>query len=153
MNHTNHEFHKSLLMTAKIHIDRLNYAMEKLQRKYPLTGEIVAATTDEELLLWELLTSRFAKLQDFMGNKIFNAYLNVVGENIDSWTMIDKINKLEKLGIITSADFWINMRLLRNHLAHEYPEHPEITAKYLNQTIEAVPQLLDCLNKILLKFE
>ncbi len=40
------------------------------------------------------------------------------------------------------------MREVRNHLAHEYPEHPEITAAHLNQVFTLSPQLLNILNNI-----
>ena len=85
--------------------------------------------------------------------KIWETQVDSVGEDSDSLTMIDKINRLEKLGILRSRDLWTNMRQLRNHLAHEYPEHPEIMAKYLNQTMDAVPHLFDCLNKITWAFQ
>lgn len=144
---------ESLLATAQIHVNRLQYAMNKLKNKYPLTGRQVEKLSEEDLLIWELLANRFVKLQDLMGNKIFNLYLDAAGENFETWTMIDKVNKLEKLGIIQNADIWTNMRLLRNHLAHEYPEHPDLTAKYLNQTFTTVPKLIDCLNKLIIGFQ
>jgi hypothetical protein len=36
----------------------------------------------------------------------------------------------------------------RNHISHEYPEHPELTAKYLNKIFSLSPQLLLILSKI-----
>lgn len=139
-----------LLPAAERHVKRLKYALSRLRRKYPITAEQVMAMEEEnrELLLWELLTSRFAKLQDLLGNKIFSACLIASGENVESWTMIDKLNKLQKLGIIGDVDFWLEKRTLRNHLSYEYPMHPEITARYLNQTFECVPELFAILEKI-----
>lgn len=139
----------SVLGTAQIHVVRLNFAMKKLKGKLPMTAEKVKTLKNNDILLWELLTNRFAKLQDLIGNKLFNLFLEASGENIENWTMIDKVNKLEKLEIIENSNFWTSLRLLRNHLAHEYPEHPEITAKYLNQTVTAVPELIRCLEKLI----
>jgi uncharacterized protein Usg len=63
-------------------------------------------------------------------------------------TMIDKINKLEKLNIIDDANLWFEMREIRHHLTHEYPDHPEITARYLNQMFNLAPKLLLLLENI-----
>lgn len=35
---------------------------------------------------------------------------------------IDILNRLEKLGVLTSVEDWQYFRSLRNNLAHEYPE-------------------------------
>jgi hypothetical protein len=37
---------------------------------------------------------------------------------------------------------------VRNHAAHEYPEHPEIRSGYLNQLFDLVPVLLTVLSNI-----
>lgn len=142
------EWIDSLFATADIHVKRLKYGLRRLQGKYPITVQQVEELKEEDLLLWELLTSRFSRLQDLLGNKIFTVVLSLTGENVDSWTMIDKVNKLEKLGLLPSSGSWLEMRLLRNHLSHEYPTHPEITANYLNQTVEAIPLLLKIVEEL-----
>ena len=38
---------------------------------------------------------------------------------------IDILNRLEKLGVLTSAADWQYFRSLRNNFAHEYPDRPE----------------------------
>lgn len=55
---------------------------------------------------------------------------------------LDKINKLERLGIIENVELWKEMRDARNHIAHEYPDHPELTALYLNKVFDLAPKLL-----------
>ena len=62
--------------------------------------------------------------------------------------MIDKINKLEKLGILSHAALWNEMRFARNSAAHEYPNHPELTAIFLNQVFNLSPALIEILNNI-----
>jgi len=61
------------------------------------------------------------KLQDYMGNKLFKAFLAEIGEYTDNMSFLDVLDKLEKLGIISSAENWLKLRKLRNKLAHEYP--------------------------------
>jgi plasmid maintenance system killer protein len=123
----------SNIKTAEIHVKRLEYAMKKLASYFPISAEKIMALTDEELETFELYTSRFSKLQDLMGSQLFTLVLTLAGEPADEMTMIDKVHKLEKLKVINSADDWQLMRQIRNHLSHEYPDNPGMTAKYLNQ--------------------
>ena len=139
------EFLSSSIEIANTHAKRLSYAVKKLKSKFPLTAEKITALTDQEIETFELFTSRFAKLQDFMGNKLFNLILDKAGEYQESMTLIDKINKLEKLKLIDSAADWQILRQVRNHLAHEYPDHPELTAKYLNEAYDLSEKLLNTL--------
>lgn len=142
---------QSALEIAQIHAKRLTYAKEKLSPIFPITADKLTSLTNEELLLLELLTSRFAKLQDFMGAKLFSLFLESTGEVTDEMTFLDKIHKLEKLNIVDNADDWMMMRQVRNHLSHEYPDQPQLTAEYLNQAYGLVSKLLNCLNKISIK--
>ena len=139
---------KEILKIADIHVKRIEMAIDDLQDIIPLDENKIVSFSKQELLVIELLTSRFAKLQDLIGKKIIDEFLLSIGEFVDNYTMIDKINKLERLGIITSAEQWKHMRYVRNHIAHEYPDEPAITAKYLNQLLDSVPKLLNVLNNI-----
>ena len=101
-----------------------------------------------DIAMFELFTNRFSKLQDLMGNKIFSLVLTTAGEPADEMTFIDKINKLEKLKIIDSAQEWMILRQIRNHLSHEYPDHPELTAQFLNQAYEHTDKIISLFEKI-----
>ena len=137
-----------MLKIAEIHEQRLCYAREDLSKFFPITKEKVTQLSREELYLIEFYTSRFSKLQDLMGQKIFTQFLKDLEEPTDEMSFIDKLNKLEKLNIINSVEEWKVMRQVRNHLAHEYPDKPELTADNLNKAYQAGEKLLDCLEKI-----
>jgi uncharacterized protein with HEPN domain len=62
--------------------------------------------------------------------------------------MLDKIHKLERLEIIENALIWKEMRNVRNHVTHEYPDHPHFTAADLNKIIMLAPELLKILDNI-----
>ncbi len=136
------------IKTADIHASRVRYALDQLANLFPISGSTIDKTLEQNFLLIELLVSRFSKLQDFIGTKLTDAFLESQGEVINNMTMIDKINKLEKLNIIDDANLWLEMREIRNHLTHEYPDHPEITARYLNQMFNLAPKLLLLLENI-----
>jgi len=98
-----------------------------------------------------MLVLRFAKLQDFIGRKLIDTLFAETREIIDELTMIDKLHKLERLGIIDSVATWDKMRDVRNYLTHEYPENPENpekTADNLNSLVTLAPKLLKILQNI-----
>ena len=139
---------ESLFKVAKIHADRLSTSRQHLQPKMPLSSRDVEAFTFDEMLLWEMFVNRFSKLQDLMGAKIFKAVIDYAGESTDSMTLIDRLHALEKLGLIDNVMAWKDMREMRNHLAHEYPDAPETVANYLNKAFDMASVLIETLNKL-----
>ncbi|HEV2524666.1 MAG TPA: hypothetical protein VGU44_06000 [Gammaproteobacteria bacterium] len=137
-----------LLEIADLHANRILIAIDHIKTKIPVTATKINHLTPEELSFFELYASRFSKLQDFMGSNLFTALLENAGEQTETLTFIDKLNKLEKLEIIKSSDEWKKMRNIRNILSHEYPDRPEITAEIFNTAFSYGPMLLDCLQKM-----
>jgi hypothetical protein len=117
-----------MIKIAQIHCTRINFAISNLSVIFPLSKDKIDNFSNEEVLHIELLISRFAKLQDYIGRILINEFLKCKGEDYLNLTMIDKINKLEKLRIIDNAEIWQAMREARNHISHEYPDMPELTA-------------------------
>ncbi len=66
----------------------------------------------------EALTSRFARLCDFLFQRVFRSIDAI--ELSDEGTGIDRLNRMEKRGIIPSARDWRSLRELRNAIVHEY---------------------------------
>lgn len=141
-------FLDSLFNVARIHADRLSTSIRRLRPKIPLSPYDVEAFTFDDMLLWEMFVNRFSKLQDLMGAKIFKAVIDYAGESTEPMTLIDRLNTLEKLGIIDNTEIWKDLREMRNHLAHEYPDAPEIVATYLNQAFSMASALIETLTTI-----
>jgi hypothetical protein len=136
------------LKIADIHTDRLNYALENLKPIFPFNAKTFQTPTKQQLLFFELFASRFAKLQDLLGTKIFPQVLELTQEPGEFPSFIDKLNQLERLGYITDQKTWLAIRQLRNGLSHEYPDNPEQTATNFNAAYKLVPTLLETLQKI-----
>jgi len=90
-------------------IKHLNYSSMQVFKE-PLTIERVASlATDEDLAeKVEAFTSRFSRLQDTVGDKLLPAWLNALGEQTGA--AIDNLDKAEKLGVLASADQWLEIR-------------------------------------------
>lgn len=128
--------------TCQVHADRIEMALEEIKMILPLTPEKMNTMTTHELGITELLTGRFAKLQDAMGEKIFPFILMNLGEDIKGKSFIDRLHMLEKLGYIAHAEDWFVYRRARNAAAHEYPDVPELMVKNLEEIIHLAGELL-----------
>jgi hypothetical protein len=133
------------------HADRLEKALIHLQHLFPFTPDTWQNLQDEELGYLELLTGRYAKLQDLIGSKIFPLILAMLQEETEGLSFLDILNKLEKLTIVPTAQWWISMRELRNHITHEYPDNPKLMASNLNKAVESSKTLLRFWHNLKLK--
>jgi uncharacterized protein YutE (UPF0331/DUF86 family) len=66
----------------------------------------------------EALTSRFARLCDFLFQRVFRSIDAI--ELQDEGSGIDRLNRMEKRGVISSARDWRSLRDLRNSIVHDY---------------------------------
>jgi len=101
--------------------------------------------TFAEMDKFEALTSRFARTSDIMVQKIFRLIDAVELELPGS--VIDRINRAEKRGDISSAETFREIRRLRNDIAHEYIL--ESIDQLYKKAMELTPDLLDSVNKVI----
>jgi len=104
----------------KSELELMNKATEYLQYSYKNCQVIERKEnyTDEELEHFESLTGRFARLSDLLIQKIFRLIDQLDLE--DKGTVRDRINRAEKKELISSAEEFVDIRELRNNIAHEY---------------------------------
>lgn len=100
--------------------------------------------TVEELEKFEALTSRFARTSDIIVQKIFRLIDMIELE--PNGTIIDRINRAERRGLINSADTFKNIRRIRNDIAHEYV--PSVLEEIFIEVFELTPYLLDCVKSV-----
>ncbi len=125
-----------------VHTQRIEQSLEHLKHLLPIKPIQLQDLSIEEISFLELLNSRFSKLQDSIGNKVFIQLLKLLQEYEDNNSFIDNLNKLEKLNIIESAVFWQKMRDIRNHISHEYPGLPVEQANQMNACFKAAQELI-----------
>ena len=99
----------------------------------------------------DAFVSRFSRLQDTVGDKLLPQLLTVLGEKTES--VIDNLDRAEKLGFLDSADEWMSIRNLRNQMVHEYIEDPLILLSALQSGHNYVPTLVQAANNILSEVE
>jgi len=72
----------------------------------------------ESLERLEALVARFARLIDILVQKLFRAIDAI--ELVDEGSLLDRLARMEKRGLIESAAEWRQIRELRNQVAHDY---------------------------------
>lgn len=122
----------SALAECKKHIHRIDTARKFLEPLFPLTEGRLNALSDEQTAVLDQFLYRFAKLQDCIGLRLIPAVYSLLENDTSAHPFIDILNRLEKLGVLTSAADWQYFRSLRNNFAHEYPERSEDIVNAIN---------------------
>jgi len=77
-----------------------------------------------------------------MGEKVLPLILLLAQESIaENATFVEKLNRLERIGAIPSAEEWKKLRVARNAIAHEYPDDPELRASAVNLFLVGASQM------------
>ncbi|WP_257281511.1 hypothetical protein [Endozoicomonas sp. ISHI1] len=124
------------------HALRLEWVMAEVESLFPLSVNAFDNLTPTEVAYMDQFSTRFSKLQDAMGVKLFPHVLDLVGEQGALNTFIDKLNRLEKIGAIDNAAQWPLFPEMRNAFAHDYPEDSELNAETLNRAMPLASKLL-----------
>ncbi len=139
---------KRKLLVAQLNenLNQLNKSLEVLKHSRNKCDQIGAKETYnlEEQESFEALTSRFARTSDILTQKVLKTLFALLQENIK--TIIDSANLLEKLEIIKEADDILNIRELRNQIAHEYVTD-DLNALFMD-VLRYVPNLDIIVNNI-----
>ena len=131
--------HQLLAMTQMETL--LKWSLDRCQA-IPLTDDQIPEQEDLEKL--ESLTVRFARFNDVLLLNIFRLIDTI--DLDDTGTVRDRINRAEKKGLIEDAQRFIEIRELRNSIAHEY--QPEALRVIFPETLQATPILLDIAERV-----
>lgn len=100
----------------------------------------------EEAERLEAFVSRFGRMQDTISDKLLPRWLQAMAERPGS--LIETLQRAERLGIVEDASRWVLMRQLRNKLVHEYLTDPADFAESLNLAHGFVPELFETYNRL-----
>jgi hypothetical protein len=142
------EFQDKLIMIlyeCNQHKRMISYAFEHIEPYLPLTQETYCQFSPEEIGFIDQFLFRFSKLQDTMGEKLFKTMLYLLGEDFSHKPVIDMLNRLEQLSLLTKNE-WMELRTIRNNVDHEYSIHVDELITSLNAIFAVKDQLLEIYN-------
>ncbi len=122
--------------TGYLHLKRMDFATSKVKNFLPITRDNYYSLDEDAIGFLDQYIFRFSKAQDLIGSRLFPLTLQALAEPVEDKAFIDVLNRLEKLNIIDSATSWIELRKIRNDIAHEYPSN-------LNERIEGINILFE----------
>ncbi len=129
------------LAECQLHAEVLADAAHSLPAR--LEAADVANISAEVRRTLDQLAYRFMKLQDALGEKVLPGLLVATLDALPPHaTFAEKLQRLERLGALPSADAWRLLREVRNALAHEYPENPALQAAALTRLLGGARELI-----------
>lgn len=117
------------------------FARAKVAVCMPVDATTIGALDDEQIAALDQYIYRFNKWQDTMAARAFDQALRLLAEDVAEMAFIDKLNRLEKLDALPSATRWLDLRALRNTLAHEYADNVDELAHALNTLFDAYNEI------------
>lgn len=140
----NNKYQQLALLQQELRL--MHRAAQAVERSWEACEEIhqTPSYALEEMDCLELLSSRFSRLVDFMIQRIFRLIDEIDLEEMG--TVRDRIHRAEKKGLIIAADPFIEARLLRNKIAHEYVE--AVMKEIFQEAMRLVPLLLDAVHRV-----
>lgn len=139
-----HAFRAALTICQRHH-QALREALSDM-RDWDPTGEDLSGLDKHKRRLLDQFAYRYTRLQDDMGMRLFPAALKALAEDVAAMPVLDRLNRLEQLGWLPSAEEWQELRRIRNEFTHEYPEPAENRRERLElalQSAKRLPQILE----------
>jgi hypothetical protein len=124
------------------HKTRLLRAKKYLEKYMPISKNAYVDFNDTDMGFIDQMIFRFSKLQDTMGEKLFPSLLELMGEEVKSKPFIDRLNRIEELGILYKND-WMDLRKDRNEIAHEYSFNQDEVIDGINVIYNSAGKLID----------
>jgi hypothetical protein len=145
-----HEKLKLALQESQIHLQRLDIAFDELKKRHSFPIQLpqfsMLLENNMDVAFADQIIYRYSKAQDCMGAKLFKAFMQYQGENIDK-PFRDILNLLEKWQLL-EVEEWFVLREIRNEIAHDYENDYSKACDILNNIEQSRADLWKIFNEI-----
>jgi len=131
------------------HVEKLNNAKEYLTDIMPLTLEQYININKIQSSFIDQMNFRFSKLQDTIGESLLKGILLLVKEDVKRMTFLDILNRLEALDVL-DKNIWLNLREVRNEIAHEYSFNQDEVVDNINIIYTKSDKLIEVYKSLIL---
>ena len=141
---------KFALQESQIHLQRMDIAVEELKKRYSFPIHMAQFSMlledNTDVAFADQIIYRYSKAQDCMGAKLFKAFMQYQGENVDK-PFRDILNLLEKWQLL-EVEEWFVLREIRNEIAHDYENDYSKACQILNSIEQSRAELWKIFNEI-----
>ncbi|PKY10190.1 hypothetical protein B1757_10740 [Acidithiobacillus marinus] len=134
------------------HAQILGEALADLQLRN-LQIQDISHLSKEDRRILDQFAYRYTRLQDDIGARLLPAILRAMEEDIATMSVADRLNRLEQLGWLPSADEWSDLRRIRNEFPHDYPDTVAERFARLQMALNASQRALEILEALSRKIE
>ena len=129
-------------------LGNLGRAKSTLEYSYRICKQIGAKDeyNEDEQDRFESMSSRFARLTDLILKQAVKT-VDLLDLEDPPQTMRDAINRAERKGLVSSALTFIEIRKIRNKIAHEYVDEGDLLTMY-KFVLQNAPVLFDTVDRI-----
>ena len=131
------------------HVEKINDAKEYLTDIMPLTLEQYININKIQSSFIDQMNFRFSKLQDTIGESLLKGILLLVKEDVKRMTFLDILNRLEALDVL-DKNIWLNLREVRNEIAHEYSFNQDEVVDNINIIYTKSDKLIEVYKNLIL---
>lgn len=136
------DFATALAVTARL-ATRLRDALDQLEPYIPFDADRVEAVEAANPLLTDAFLKRFENLVNHLQDQLWRRVAVEEGlRDPDRMSRRDLADLMEKLGLLPSADAFLDVVRTRNRLSHVYPPDPGRQARRLNDACARSAPLL-----------
>ncbi len=141
---------KFALQESQIHLQRMDIAFEELKKRYSFPIQMAQFSMlledNTDVAFADQIIYRYSKAQDCMGEKLFKAFMQYQGENVDK-PFRDILNLLEKWQLL-EVEEWFVLLEIRNEIAHDYENDYSKACQILNSIEQSRAELWKIFNEI-----
>ena len=141
---------KFALQESQIHLQRMDIAFEELKKRHSfpiqMSQFLMLLEDNMDVAFADQIIYRYSKAQDCMGAKLFKAFMQYQGENVDK-PFRDILNLLEKWQLL-EVEEWFVLLEIRNEIAHDYENDYSKACQILNSIEQSRAELWKIFNEI-----
>lgn len=127
--------------TCQTHCLALGEALNDLEQRKLRQSDLENQSKEDRRLL-DQFAYRYMRLQDDLGAKLIPAILSLLGEEVASVSMLDRLARMEQLGWLPDADEWLELRRIRNEFTHDYPDTLAVRFERLQLALTSAQRVL-----------
>jgi hypothetical protein len=124
------------MAACALRIDKPRQSVDRVRHLFPVTPERAAALTADEEESIDALILRYSQCVSMIQDQVFRGIALLEQEDLVDKSNRDKALLMEKLGAIQSAADFGAATLLRNKLAHHYPDQSQAQIRRVNLAFE-----------------